>query len=218
MIFDDIRDNLTNIDAKYINRISTLKPTLFDIENIEKQFTDNTKGLFYLESYSVLIYIESKNKTFFIHYMPIFGYRLEDFVDKNRLYKNLNMHLQILTSKEELFEDKKWTQIPHGDNMTNLLKKACVDYLYDSLSKHNLLGSWEACKLLRQLYDDSFITTQEFVDYLMKFGQLDFDLGKMFRYQRIAKQISRVLAKPEERKYAHVKNIIATFKDASISK
>ena len=52
----------------------------------------------------------------------------------------------------------------------------------------------------------------------MKFGQLDFDLGNMFRYQRIAKQISRVLVKPEERKYTHIKNIIATFKDASIPK
>ncbi len=114
MIFDDIRDNLTNIDAKYINRISTLKPTLFDMENIEKQFTDNTKGLFYLESYSVLIYIELKDETFFIHYMPIFGYRLEDYIDKNRLYKNLYTHLQTLTSKEELFEDEKWTQLPHN--------------------------------------------------------------------------------------------------------
>ncbi len=97
-----------------------------------------------------------------------------------------------------------------------MLKKACVDYLYGSFSKHNL-GSWEACELLQQLHDDTFITTQELVNYLMRFGQLDFDLGNTFRYQRIAKQISRVLAKPEERMYAHVKNIIATFKDASIS-
>jgi len=217
MIFDDILRTLKKSDAKYIDRISNLKPTLFDTDNIKREFTHDTKdhnGLFYIESYSLLIYIESKNQTFSIHFMPIFGYSVKDFVDKKRLYKKLRIQLQKLISTKEPFEDKRWTKLPYGDNLANRLKKACVDYFYDNLSKYNF-SSQEACRLLKELHADGFITRGELVEYLMKFGQLDFDLGNISRYYRVAKEVSKVLAKPEEDMYIYLREILANFENGS---
>jgi len=134
------------------------------------------------ESYSFLVYIEFVDKSFYMHYVSIQSFRIYDFVDKTKLYKKLYRYLQELVLKEVL-EDEKWTKIPQSDNMPNLFKKSCVDYLYDNFLKHGLsaIGSWEACKLLKEL-----------LEYLMRFRDMHLNLGDMRQYSSVKRLISKV--------------------------
>ena len=145
------------------------------------------------ESYSFLVYIEFVDKSFYMHYVSIQSFRIYDFVDKTKLYKKLYRYLQELVLKEVL-EDEKWTKIPQSDNMPNLFKKSCVDYLYDNFLKHGLsaIGSWEACKLLKELHADKSITTKELLEYLMRFRDMHLNLGDMRQYSSVKRLISKV--------------------------
>lgn len=216
MLYQDIYAKLKKMDLPYFDRLKDRELSEFESTNIQ-HFIDKVKNiesdkeLFILGKHSMLIYIEAKEEALSICYMPIDTHFLEDYTDKNRLYKSLYSHLLKLASEDNIVENHK---VSYADKVLYRVQKDCIDYLYVRLAEGNisLANSYDVYELLKEMFSKNIITKEEFLDSFMKFARLLFQMKEYHIVSVLASYISKSLVEGKEDKYFYYQKIMEDMK------